>query len=77
MDKFARRKAVGSTDMINDPAGAVAAGGELTEPVDDPGRPEDLPPDSELFDEFDSAVYETSPIAPRPADEEPLAPAGV
>jgi len=77
VDKFARRKAVGSTDMINDPAGAVAAGGELTEPVDDPGRPEDLPPDRELFDEFDSAVYDTSPIAPRPADEEPLAPAGV
>ena len=67
----------GGTTSPGDPAGAVAAGGELTEPVDDPGRPEDLPPDSELFDEFDSAVYETSPIAPRPADEEPLAPAGV
>jgi hypothetical protein len=77
VDKFARRKAAGSTDMVNDPAGAVAAGGELTEPMGDPGRPEDLPPDSELFEEFDSAVYDTSPIPPRPADEEPLAPAGV
>ncbi len=78
VDKFARRKAVGSTDMVNDPAGAVAAGGELTEPMDDPGRPADLPPDGELFEEFDSAVYDSSPIPrPRPADEEPLAPAGV
>ena len=77
VDKFARRKPAGSTDMVDDPAGAVAAGGELTEPVDHPGRPEDLQPDSELFEEFDSAVYDTSPIPPRPADEEPLAPAGV
>jgi single-strand DNA-binding protein len=77
VDKFARRKAVASTDMINDPAGTVAAGGELTEPVDDPGRPADLPPDNELFDEFDSAVYDTSPIAPRATDGEALAPAGV
>jgi single-strand DNA-binding protein len=78
VDKFARRKAVGSTDMVNDPAGAVAVGGELTEPMDHPGRPEDLPPDNELFEEFDTAVYDTTPIAPpRQADEEPLAPAGV
>jgi len=64
--------------MVHDPSGAVPAGGELTEPVDDPGRPEDLPPDNELFEEFDSAVYDTAPIPPpRPADEAPLAPAGV
>ena len=78
VDKFARRKAPGATDMVNDPSGAVAAGGELTEPVDAPGRPEDLPPDNELFEEFDSAVYDTAPIPPpRQADEAPLAPAGV
>lgn len=77
VDKFARRKAVGATDMVSDPTGAVAVGGELTEPMDDPGRPEDLPPDSELFEEFDSAVYDTTPVEPsRQADEEPLAPVG-
>jgi single-strand DNA-binding protein len=77
VDKFARRRAVGATDMVSDPAGAVAVGGELTEPMDDPGRPEDLPPDSELFEEFDSAVYDTTPVEPpRQADEEPLAPVG-
>jgi single-strand DNA-binding protein len=77
VDKFARRKAVGSTDMVSDPTGAVAVGGELTEPMDDPGRPEDLPPDSELFEEFDAAVYDTTPVAPpRQPDEEPLAPVG-
>jgi len=77
VDKFARRKPAGATDMVDDAAGAVAAGGELTEPMDGPGRPEDLPPDSELFEEFDSAVYDTSPIPSRAADGEPLAPAGV
>lgn len=72
VDKFARRKMPGSTDMINDDA--TALGGELTEPVEHPGRPEDLPPDSELFEEFDPAVYDTSPIAPPAlADEQPLA----
>jgi len=78
VDKFARRKAAGATDMVHDPSGTVAAGGELTEAIDNPGRPEDLPPDNELFEEFDSAVYDTTPIPPpRPADEAPLAPAGV
>jgi single-strand DNA-binding protein len=74
VDKFARRKPAGSTDMINDAASATAIGGELTEPMDDPGRPDDLPPDHELFEEFDPAVYDTRPIVP-PAlsDEQPLA----
>ncbi len=71
VDKFARRKAAGSTDMVNDDV--VGLGGEPTESVDGPGRPEDLPPDHELFDEFDPAVYETSPIMPRTADGQPLA----
>jgi single-strand DNA-binding protein len=72
VDKFARRKVAGATDMIND--GVTALGGELTEAVDNPGRPEDLPADSELFEEFDPAVYDTSPIAPPPvSDEQPLA----
>jgi len=78
VDKFARRKPAGATDMVNDGTGAVAVGGETTESMDDPGRPEDLPPDSELFEEFDSAVYDTAPIAPPVVpDEEPLARAGV
>ncbi|OLE29436.1 MAG: hypothetical protein AUG44_04220 [Actinobacteria bacterium 13_1_20CM_3_71_11] len=74
VDKFARRRPPGSTDMINDATSAAAIGGELTEPMDDPGRPDDLPPDSELFDEFDPAVYDTSPIVPAGgADEQSLA----
>jgi single-strand DNA-binding protein len=74
VDKFARRRAAGATDMINDAASAAAIGGELTEPIDSPGRPDDLPPDHELFEEFDPAVYDTSPIvAPGMSDEQPLA----
>jgi single-strand DNA-binding protein len=72
VDKFARRKAPGATDMINDAAGEAAVGGELTEPIDHPGRPEDLPPDHELFEEFDPAVYDTSPIMPAGPADEPL-----
>jgi single-strand DNA-binding protein len=69
--KFARRKVAGATDMVNDEASAAAIGGELTEPMADPGRPEDLPPDHELFENFDSEVFavaqaeqETSAAAP-------------
>ena len=71
VDKFARRKTPGATDMVNDSVSVATIGGELTEPMDDPGRPEDLPPDHELFEEFDSAVYDTSPIPA--AGEESLA----
>jgi single-strand DNA-binding protein len=77
VDKFARRKAAGATDMVSDGAGGMAIGGELTEPMDNPGRPEDLPPDNELFEEFDSAVYDTTPIVPPGLEaEEPLSPVG-
>jgi single-strand DNA-binding protein len=55
--KFARRRAALSTDMVNDEASAAAVGGELTESMEDPGRPEDLPPDNELFEDFDSAIF--------------------
>ena len=61
VDKFARRRPAGSTDMVNDEAAAANIGGESTEPMDDPGRPDDLPPDHELFDEFDPAVADASP----------------
>ena len=75
VDKFSRRKPAGATDMINDPAGGIGLGGEPTEPVDDPGRPDDLPPDHELFEEFDSTIYETTPIvADRPQTEDPRVP---
>ena len=60
VDKFARRRPAGSTDMVNDEATAASIGGEATEPMDDPGRPDDLPPDHELFDEFDPAVADSS-----------------
>jgi single-strand DNA-binding protein len=79
VDKFARRKAVGPTDVVNDPADATSVGGELTEEVDDPGRPDDLPPDSELFDNFDPAVFESAPAGQPPTaapDEDSLAGAG-
>jgi single-strand DNA-binding protein len=77
--KFARRRPAGATDTVDDDAnGPAAVGGELTEPVEDPGRPDDLPSDGELFEEFDAAVFDTSPIAPPTGSEdEVLATAGV
>ena len=51
--KFARRRAVGATDAINDPATEGSIGGEAAAAVESPGRPADLPPDNELFTDFD------------------------
>ncbi|HEY7177206.1 MAG TPA: single-stranded DNA-binding protein [Micromonosporaceae bacterium] len=62
--KFARRRAVGGTDTVHDPATDVSIGGEAAEVVDAPGRPADLPPDNELFTDFDSDRFDTSPMAP-------------
>ncbi len=77
VDKFARRRPVGATDEVNDEANATAVGGERTEPVDDPGRPEDLPADGELFEDFDHAVYDATPIVPdQVVEEERLATTG-
>jgi single-strand DNA-binding protein len=71
VDKFARRRAVGSTDMVNDEASAATIAGERTEPIEDPGRPDDLPPDHELFEGFDPALVETTgPGGPADAEEE-------
>ncbi|MEN3306060.1 MAG: single-strand DNA-binding protein [Micromonosporaceae bacterium] len=58
--KFARRRTVAATDMVNDETSAAAIGGEPTETMDNPGRPEDLPPDHELFEDFDSAIFEVA-----------------
>lgn len=58
VDKFARRRAVGGTDMFEGPSTDARVGGELTEEIDDPGRPSDLPADHELFEPFDAAVFE-------------------
>ena len=78
VDKFARRRTAGATDMIDDSGSTVAVGGEPTEPIEGPGRPDDLPPDGELFEEFDSAIYDTSPIAaPERSDAGALTAAGV
>jgi single-strand DNA-binding protein len=63
VDKFARRRPAGATDMVEDAASAGTIAGESTEPVDDPGRPEDLPPDNELFDDFDPALAVEAPAA--------------
>lgn len=58
--KFARRKFAGGTDMVEGAASDARVGGELTEEIDDPGRPADLPTDNELFEPFDPALYEVS-----------------
>jgi single-strand DNA-binding protein len=58
--KFARRKAAGATDMVNDGLSAATIGGELTERVEDPERPEDLPPDHELFENFEPEFVEVA-----------------
>jgi single-strand DNA-binding protein len=62
--KFARRRAVGATDAINDPATEGSIGGESAEAVESPGRPADLPPDNELFTDFDHDRFDTSPVPP-------------
>ncbi|HKT01689.1 MAG TPA: single-stranded DNA-binding protein [Rugosimonospora sp.] len=75
--KFARRRVAGATDMVNDEVSAAAIGGEMTERVADPGRPEDLAPDHELFDNFDAAIFEVSdPHALAAPDEHDLDPDG-
>jgi single-strand DNA-binding protein len=74
--KFARRRTAVATDMVDDETSAMAIGGEMTETMDDPDRPEDLPPDNELFENFDSAVFA---VAGEPnedsdtAEDEPVA----
>src|SRR5262249_11218319 len=73
--KFARRRTPEATDMVTGATGGVAIGGEMTEEMDDPGRPGDLPPDHELFEEFDSAIFtvaEEAELAGEPAEEEPV-----
>lgn len=56
--KFARRRPAGSTDMVEGADSDSRVGGELTEEVDDPGRPADLPADNDLFEPFDPTLYE-------------------
>ena len=63
--KFARRRAVPGTDTVHDQATEISVGGESAEIVDAPGRPGDLPPDSELFTDFDHDRFDTSPVPPR------------
>jgi single-strand DNA-binding protein len=70
--KFGRRKAAATTDMVNDEASAATVGGELTEAMEDPERPGDLPPTEDLFEEFNEEFNETGL-----AEEPVLAGAGV
>lgn len=56
--KFARRRPAGGTDMVEGADSDSRVGGELTEEVDDPGRPTDLPADNDLFEPFDPMLYE-------------------
>ncbi|HKE64070.1 MAG TPA: single-stranded DNA-binding protein [Micromonosporaceae bacterium] len=64
--KFARRRAVAGTDTVHDPATEESVGGEAAEAVESPGRPVDLPPDNELFTDFDHDRFDTSPVPPPP-----------
>jgi single-strand DNA-binding protein len=75
VDKFARRRPAGATDVVNDGAVPSSIGGEETESAEGPGRPDDLPPDHELFDNFDPEVFDTTPIVPAGvvAEEDSLA----
>lgn len=76
--KFARRRPAGPTGMVHDEASAAAIGGELTEVVEEPGRPSDLSPDHELFENFDAAVFAVADAAPPGvADADLEEPAGV
>ena len=61
VDKFARRRPAPGTGTVDSPTSAALVGGELTEAVPDPGRPDDLPPDHELFDAFDPLLYDAAP----------------
>jgi single-strand DNA-binding protein len=63
--KFARRRAAGSTESVDDAANATALGGEATQRVPSPGRPADLPPDAELFAPFDEERFDTGMVPPR------------
>ena len=72
VDKFARRKAAARADMIDDEAAEASIGGEFSEIIDDAQRPEDLPPESELFEDFDPSLVETSPLADTELAEEEL-----
>ena len=62
--RFARRKLVAPNESVDDPANAGSVGGEAAEGVEPPGRPADLPPDSELFTPFDSERFDTRPVPP-------------
>jgi single-strand DNA-binding protein len=62
--KFARRKPVGATDSINDAQSRATIGGEPSQLVDPPARPDGMPTVDELFGDFDSALYDTDPVVP-------------
>jgi len=62
--KFARRRAVGTTDSIADPANEASVGGEPSDAVDAPERPTDLAAASSLFEPFDADRFDTSMVLP-------------
>jgi len=71
VSKFARRRAVGRAESVDDPANATSVGGEATEPMPSPGRPADLPPDNELFTPFDDR-FDTTSVGPRGFNPSPI-----
>ncbi len=62
--KFARRKPVGATDSVNDPANEGSIGGEPSEVIEAPERPADLTAASGLFEPFDADRFDTSIVVP-------------
>jgi single-strand DNA-binding protein len=72
--QFARRKAVGATDSVNDPANEGSIGGEASQAVEPPERPADLARATAGFEPFDSSRFDTSVVVPpgyvAPAEED-------
>jgi single-strand DNA-binding protein len=62
--KFARRRAVGAIDSINDAESHTAIGGETSAHVDPPELPAGMSTAVGLLGDFDPAIYDTSAVAP-------------
>ena len=62
--KFARRRPVAATESIDDAESRATIGGETSEHVDPPELPPGVRPASEMFDNFDPAVYDTTIVPP-------------
>ncbi len=76
VSRFARRRPPAGADTVESAASAARVGGEMSVPVAGPGRPDDLPPDHELFEGFDPLLYDTTghpPLADTVLESPPAA----